>query len=73
MGKCSVVEQVLAVGRFPSVKSMVGFDSKPIGGGTLAPVMNTSTSSSLADASLAIEINQKYNKNLHINIRTKIF
>lgn len=51
MGSRNVVEQVLAVGRDPEVNSTLGTESKPRGGGTLAPVTNIMTSSKVAAAS----------------------
>ena len=53
-GKSSVKPHVFASGNFPIVNSRLSVESNPIGGGSLAPVAKTRTSSSVALDSLSV-------------------
>ena len=50
-GRYNVTPQVLAVRNCPAVNSMPGLESKPSGGGCVAPVAKTKTSDKLMAAS----------------------
>ena len=64
VGSLRMVPQVFALGKRSSVNSTVGYESKPSGGGSAAPVINIMTSVNEAFESPPERGKQSKNKNI---------